>query len=60
MDDFNNNWNENLPHLLDYNYTVSNVFLKSKIANDIKKFYFGDKLISIETKSNITRVSFNF
>lgn len=59
MDDLNDNWNDHLPHLLDYNYTVPNEFLKRKIAKVIKEFYFGDKPISIETKSNITKVSFN-
>ncbi|VVC28330.1 Hypothetical protein CINCED_3A016091 [Cinara cedri] len=49
MDDLNTNWNEYLPHLLDYNYTISNEFLKSEIAKDIKKFYFGDKPLSIVT-----------
>lgn len=58
-DDLNDNLNDLLPHLLDYNYTISNGFLKRKIAQDIKEFYFGDKPISTETKSNITKVSFN-
>lgn len=57
MDELNNNWNELLPHLLDYDYTVSNESLRPKIAQDIRKFYFGDKLISKETKSNLVEVN---
>jgi len=57
FNELNNNWNEYLPHLLDYNYTISNENLRSKIAQDIKEFYFGDKPISKETKSNLADVS---
>jgi len=57
FNELNNNWNEYLPNLLDYNYTISNENLRSKIAQDIKEFYFGDKPISKETKSNLADVS---
>ncbi|CAI6376484.1 unnamed protein product [Macrosiphum euphorbiae] len=51
-----NNFNEYLTHLMDYNYTISNENLRSKIAQDIKEFYFGDKPISKETKSNLVKM----
>ncbi|CAI6344725.1 unnamed protein product [Macrosiphum euphorbiae] len=56
FNELNNNWNEYLPHLLDYNYTISNENMRSKIAQDIKAFYFGDKPISKETKSNLAKM----
>ncbi|CAI6350717.1 unnamed protein product [Macrosiphum euphorbiae] len=57
INELNNNWNEHLPHLLDYNYTISdNENLRSEIAQDIKEFYFGDKPISKETKSNLVKM----
>lgn len=56
IDELNSNWNENLPHLLDYNYTISNEYLRTKIAEEIKKFYFGDQIVSIKTKSNLVKV----
>lgn len=59
MDELNKNWNELLPHLLDYDYTISNESLRTKIAQDIRKFYFGNKLISMETKSNLIEVNMN-
>lgn len=58
MDELNNNWNELLTHLLDYNYTIPNESLRTKTGQDIKKFYFGDKMVSEETKSNLVKVSF--
>lgn len=59
MNEINNNWNEYIPHLLDYNYTISNENLRTKIAQDIKQFYFGDQKISMETKSNLIKVRFD-
>ncbi|XP_060868814.1 esterase E4-like [Metopolophium dirhodum] len=56
IDELNNNWNEYLPHLLDYNYTISNENLRSKIAQDIREFYFSDKIISKETISNFVEM----
>lgn len=56
INDLNNNWDEHLPHLLDYNYTISNENMRTKIAKDIKQFYFGDQKISKETKSNLVEV----
>ncbi|XP_022159928.1 esterase E4-like [Myzus persicae] len=50
------NINKNLPLLVDYNYTISNESLRIKIAQDIKQFYFGDKPISKETKSNLAQM----
>lgn len=55
--ELNNNWNEHIPHLLDYDYTISNAFLRTKIAQDIKEFYFGDKTISRQTTNNLVEVS---
>jgi len=60
IDELNNNWNEYLPHLLDYNYTISNENLRSKIAQDIREFYFGDKIISKETISNFVEVRLHY
>jgi len=57
LNELNNNWNEYLPHLLDYNYTISNENLRSKIAQNIKEFYFGDKPVSKETIGNLVEVS---
>ncbi|XP_026808622.1 esterase E4-like [Rhopalosiphum maidis] len=54
--ELNDNWDEYLPHLLDYNYTISNEKLRTKISQDIKKFYFGDKNISKETLSNLVEM----
>lgn len=56
IDELNSNWDEYLPHLLDYNYTISNEHLKTKVAQEIKKFYFGDQMVSMKTKSNIVKV----
>lgn len=56
FNELNNNWNEHLPHILDYNYTISNENLRFKTAQDIKEFYFGDKPISKETKSNLSKM----
>lgn len=58
LDELNNNWNEYLPHLLDYNYTISNENQRTKIAQDIKKFYFGDQKVSKETVGNLVEVSY--
>lgn len=58
MNELNQKWNELLPHLLDYNYTISNESLRIKIAQDIKKFYFDHKKVSKETKNNLVKVSF--
>jgi len=57
LNELNNNWNEYLPHLLDYNYTISNENQRTKVAQDIKKFYFGDQAISKETIGNLVEVS---
>jgi len=56
INELTDNWNEYLPHLLDYNYTISNEKLRTKISQDIKKFYFGDKTISKENMSNLVEV----
>jgi hypothetical protein len=56
IDELNSNWDECIPHLLDYNYTISNEYLKTKVAQDIKKFYFGDQMVSTKTMSNIIKV----
>jgi len=58
LNELNNNWNEYLPHLLDYNYTISNENQRTKVAQDIKKFYFGDQTISKETVGNLVEVSY--
>lgn len=60
INELNNNWNDHIPHLLDYDYTVSNESLRTKIAQDIRKFYFGNKLVSKETKSNLVKVSITY
>jgi len=54
--ELNNNWNEILPHLLDYNYTISNESQRTKIAQDIKEFYFGDKIVSNETRKIFSKM----
>jgi len=56
LNDINSNWNEILPHLLDYNYTISNESQRTEIAQDIKEFYFGDNMVSKKTKSNFVKV----
>jgi len=60
INELNDNWNEYLPHLLDYNYTISNEKLRTKISQDIKKFYFGDKKLSKETMSNLVEVRLHY
>lgn len=60
IDDLNNNWNTHVPHFLDYDYTISNESLRKKIAQDIKKFYFGNQIISLETKNNLTKVGLKY
>jgi len=60
INELNDNWNEYLPHLLDYNYTISNEKLRTKISQDIKKFYFGDKTISKETMSTFAKVRLHY
>ncbi|KAL4121714.1 hypothetical protein QTP88_014173 [Uroleucon formosanum] len=60
LDELNNNWNEYLPHLLDYNYTISNENQRTKIAQDIKKFYFGDQKVSKETVGNLVEYQLCF
>lgn len=57
INDLNNNWNTHIPHLLDYDYTISNESLRIKIAQDIKKFYFNDQIISTKTKNNLIKVN---
>lgn len=59
MNEINSDWNEHIPHLLDYDYTVSNKNLRTKIAQDIKQFYFGDRKISLETKNSLIKVRFD-
>ncbi|CAI6374089.1 unnamed protein product [Macrosiphum euphorbiae] len=56
LNELNNNWNEYLPHLLDYNYTISNENQRTEVAQDIKKFYFGDETISKETIGNLVEM----
>jgi len=56
MNEINSNWNEILPHLLDYNYTISNESQRTNIAQDIKEFYFGDNMVSKKTKSNFVKM----
>ncbi|CAH1711822.1 esterase E4-like isoform X1 [Aphis gossypii] len=56
INELTDNWNEYLPHLLDYNYTISNEKLRTKISQDIKNFYFGDESISKETMSNLVKM----
>lgn len=60
LNELNNNWNEHIPHLLDYDYTISNESLRTKIAQDIRKFYFGDKQVSKETKRNLIKVNITY
>lgn len=60
VDELNHNWNEYIPHFLDYNYTILNESHRTKIAQDIRKFYFGDKMISSETKNDLVKVSLEF
>lgn len=56
--ELNNNWNEYIPLLLDYNHTISNDSLRATIAQDIKEFYLGNDIVSIKTKNDLVRVSF--
>ncbi|RZC40529.1 COesterase and/or Abhydrolase 3 domain containing protein [Asbolus verrucosus] len=46
--DVNTRWNELLPFILDYNYTVD-VHLHNKISQKIRKHYLGDKSVSRTT-----------
>lgn len=50
-------WNDILPFLLDYNYTISDESLRPEIAQKIKKFYFGKNAVSVNTKDGIVEVS---
>lgn len=57
--DMESKWNEILPFLLDYNYTISDESLRPEIAQKIKTFYFGNDTVSTKTKNNIVQVRLN-
>jgi carboxylesterase type B len=50
-------WNEILPFLLDYNYTVSDETLRPEIAQKIKTFYFGNNTVSESTKNGVIEMT---
>jgi len=52
-------WDDVLPFVLDYNYTISDESLRSEIARNIKTFYFGNETVSANTKQNVVEVSDN-
>lgn len=49
-------WEKILPFVLDYNYTVSDESLKPEIARRIKKFYFGNNSVSMNTRLSFVEV----
>ncbi|XP_003247261.1 esterase E4 isoform X1 [Acyrthosiphon pisum] len=54
--DMESNWNEILPFILDYNYTISDESLRSEIAQKIKTFYFGNNKVSVNTKNEVVKM----
>lgn len=54
--DMESNWNEILPFILDYNYTISDESLRPEIAQKIKTFYFGNNTVSVNTKNEVVEV----
>lgn len=54
--DIESNWDEILPFILDYNYTISDELLRSEIAQKIKKFYFGNNTVSVNTKNEVVKM----
>lgn len=51
-------WNDILPFVLDYNYTILDEALRPEIAQKIKKFYFGNDTVSVNTKNNVIQVRY--
>lgn len=58
--DMESKWNEILPFVLDYNYTILDESLKPEIAQKIKTFYFGNNTVSLNTKNNFIEVKMFF
>jgi len=56
--DMESKWNDILPFILDYNYTVSDESLKPEIAQKIKTFYFGNNTVSVNTKNEVVQVRY--
>lgn len=51
-------WENILPFVLDYNYTVTDESLKPEIARKIKTFYFGNNSVSLNTRQSIVDVRY--
>lgn len=56
--DMESKWNEIIPFVLDYNYTISDESLRPEIAQKIKTFYFGNNTVSVNTKNNVIEVKY--
>lgn len=56
LHDMESRWDEILPFLLDYNYTVLDESRRPEIARKIKTFYFGNNPVSVNTKKNVIDV----
>lgn len=55
LKELNEEWNVKLPHILDYNYTLS-IELHNETAAKIKKHYFNDDPISKQNIKDIVRM----
>lgn len=47
LKELDNKWNEIVPHLLDYNYTVPEYKL-NEVSTNIRRYYLGDQPVTIE------------
>ena len=53
-EELNNNWESLAPSALDYDKFISCPDKEKKLTEKIRKFYFGDKRIGLETRNNLT------
>lgn len=56
FEDINTRWNELIPHILDYNYTVPNE-RHDEVSASIRKKYFNGKPVNEETYLALVNVS---
>lgn len=56
FEDINARWNELIPHILDYNYTVPNE-RHDEVSVSIRKKYFNEKPVNEETYLTLVNVS---
>lgn len=55
MNELESKWNKLMPHIFDYNNTVSDIRTKDKISEDIQKFYLKGKHLSRETFPDLVK-----